>query len=100
MVDVSVVMGALGRPKEAWRTLKSYTKMTHPSWELVFMNTARGTVKEDNLESVYAEFKDVLPIRYYLLDESNSRTPASTWNAGMSHAEGRFVVVCSADVLL
>ena len=100
MLDVSIVMGALGRPEETRRTLKSYTKLTYPNWELIFMNPTRPQVGEDNLESLYNEFKDVLPIRYYHLNESECRTPAATWNTGMNYAEGKFVVVCSADILL
>lgn len=100
MVDVSIVMGALGRPEETRRTLKSYTKLTYPSWELIFMNPTRAQVVEDNLEFLYDEFKDILPIRYYHLEERESRTPAVTWNTGMSYAEGKFVIVCSADILL
>lgn len=100
MVNVSIIMGALGRPEETRRTLKSYTKLTHPSWELIFMNPTRAGVGEDNLEFLYDEFKDILPIRYYHLEEGESRTPAMTWNTGMSHAEGKFVIVCSADILL
>jgi glycosyltransferase involved in cell wall biosynthesis len=60
-----------------------------------------------SLVNLYEEFKDKLPIRYlalhenfHYLAEDTTRSPATTWNYGIRHSEGKFVIVTGADILL
>lgn len=96
--EVSIVMGARGRPIETARTLLSYAQLKYPSWELVFMNViGRGVWP---LDKIADKFKDRLPIKYHLVTEEECHTPAMTWNTGFMRSEGRFVITCSADILV
>ena len=98
MIEVSVVMAARGRYNETKRTLQSYTKLTYPNWELIFMNPVENNPMEFNLYGLFLEFKDRLPIEFHQTE--NTLTPAQTWNEGINLAHGRFVITCSADILL
>lgn len=104
-VDVSVVMGARGRADTTRKVLQSYTNLSYKNYELLFMDILHSDV---SLEDVFNEFKDRLPIRRiplvenmnsYVQDET-TWTPATTWNTGIRKSEGKFVITCSADILL
>jgi hypothetical protein len=105
MRKVSIVMGARGRPNATCRTLKSYTKLSYPNWELLFMDVIHFGI---SLEKVVKGFEDKLPIRYIPLQEDmrnyipdvTTWTPATTWNTGIRASTGDFVITCSADILL
>ena len=104
-MNVSIVMGARGRPNATRRALQSYTKLSYPDWELLFIDVLHADV---NLVGIYEEFKDKLPIRYLSLQENIKQyipdvttwTPATTWNYGIKQSEGEFVITCSADIIL
>ena len=108
MLDVSIIMGARsgskGRNINVRRTLQSYTKLSYKNYELVFIDI---TNNGNDLEYLYEEFKDKLPIRRVVLPEftkmwtpETTWTPATTWNYGIRHSEGKFVIVTGGDILL
>lgn len=105
MKTVSIVMGARGREEHTRRTLQSYTKLSYTDYELLFVDVLHGDI---NLKKLYEEFRGKLPIRYFSLEENGKEyirdvttwTPATTWNYGIRQSTGKFVITCSADVIL
>lgn len=105
MTEVSIVMAAMGRPVATRRTLEAYTKLSYPDYEFLLVDTIRDGV---NLESLYAEFKDRLPITYHPLESNRTHiydpnktwTPATSWNYGIKKSTGKFVITCSSDILI
>jgi hypothetical protein len=104
-MDFSIILGVRGRPETTRRALESYERLTYKDYELWFMDDCfAGT----NQHPVYEEFKDRLPIRYFPLIENFSSyipdvttwSPATTWNTGIRKAEGKFVIVTSADIII
>lgn len=103
-VDVSIIMGCRGRIDHVRRALLSYERLQHKSYEILFMDVLS---KDTNLKSLYDEFEGRLPIRYVPIVEDMKQyspettwTGATTWNYGIRHSEGKFVITCSGDVII
>jgi glycosyltransferase involved in cell wall biosynthesis len=102
---VSIIMGARGRASAVRRTLQSYKKLSYKNYELLFVDV---DVNGENLQAVYDEFCTELPIKYLTLKENldtleegvTTWTPATTWNYGMTKADGEFIITCSHDLIL
>ena len=98
-------MGARGREEHTRRTLQSYTKLSYTDYELLFVDVL---YRNTNLKNLYEEFRGKLPIRYLSLEENGKEyirdvttwTPATTWNYGIRQSTGKFVITCSADLIL
>ena len=104
MTEVSIIMGARGRPENTRRCLEAYTKLTYTDYVLVFIDILYDKI---NLLPIYEEFKDRLPIRRLELPENfqeyspdSTWTPATTWNYGIRHSDGKFVILTGADILI
>ena len=104
MTEVSIIMGARGREENTRRTLQSYQKLSYVDYELLFVDV----IHKENLKSLYKEFETLLPIKYLSLQENfkiyvpnaTTWTPATTWNYGIRQSTGKFIITCSADILL